>query len=96
MGVVAQHGGDDDAVLLVELIPARLLREQVIGFVKKRYIHETILEEVNLALPEITFETEAVWFHPPEEAVSPVELPGAIHALEHTLIGLLPHPEPHS
>lgn len=66
------------------------LREQVIGFVKKRYIHETILEEVNLALPEITFETEAVWFHPPEEAVSPVELPGAIHALEHTLIGLLP------
>lgn len=66
------------------------LREQVIGFVKKRYLHETILEEVNLVLPEITFETEAIWFHPPEEAVSPVALPGAIHALEHTLIGLLP------
>ena len=83
-----------------------VLRERVTGYVKKRFITETVLEEVALLMPELTFQTEAVWFHPCEglavlptleEARQPDEilltqalLPSALHALEHTLIGLLP------
>ncbi|RDI96642.1 DUF1998 domain-containing protein [Meiothermus sp. QL-1] len=64
------------------------LREWVTGYVKKRYISEAVLEEVPLAMPELCFETEAVWFHPCSSLQA--QLPGGLHALEHTLIGLLP------
>ena len=88
-----------------------ILRERVTGYVKKRFVSEAVLEEVALLMPELTFQTEAVWFHPCEgltvaptiDAGNPTEprrpdsaflteaqLPSAIHALEHTLIGLLP------
>ncbi len=86
------------------------LRERVTGYVKKRFVSEVVLEEVMLAMPELCFQTEAVWFHPCEGlTVLPLEtrgtieprwpdqtflteaqIPSAIHALEHTLIGLLP------
>ncbi|MGQ9735169.1 MAG: DEAD/DEAH box helicase [Thermaceae bacterium] len=65
------------------------LREKVVGYAKKQFIRETVLEEVALEMPEISFPTEAVWFHPPEALPAPL-LPGGIHALEHALIGLLP------
>ena len=80
-----------------------VLRERVTGYVKKRYLSETVLEEVVLNMPELTFQTEAVWFHPCEglalsslsgateqPQLSKAQVPSAIHALEHTLIGLLP------
>lgn len=71
------------------------LRERVTGYVKKRFVSETVLEEVALVMPELSFQTEAVWFHPNGEAQDPgglaeVLIPGAIHALEHAMIGLLP------
>ncbi|GGM96652.1 helicase [Thermus composti] len=66
-----------------------VLRERVVGYVKKRFYTGSVLEEVPLELPEITFPTEALWFHPPE-ALPPHRIPGGIHALEHALIGLLP------
>jgi len=101
------------------------MRERVTGYVKKRFFSETVLEEVQLSMPELTFQTEAVWFHPTEgmEVIPTLEtgfetfpdtlrptpdprinarwpdkttllteamVPSAIHALEHTLIGLLP------
>ncbi|PZA08371.1 MULTISPECIES: DEAD/DEAH box helicase [unclassified Meiothermus] len=68
------------------------LRERVTGYVKKRFVSETVLEEVALVMPELSFQTEAVWFHPNGEApgLAEVLLPGAIHALEHAMIGLLP------
>ncbi|TBH21435.1 DEAD/DEAH box helicase [Thermus thermamylovorans] len=66
-----------------------VLRERVVAYVKKRFFTGSVLEEVPLSLPEISFPTEALWFHPPE-AVPPHQIPGGIHALEHTLIGLLP------
>jgi DEAD/DEAH box helicase domain-containing protein len=88
-----------------------ILRERVTGYVKKRFMSEIVLEEVALSMPELTFQTEAVWFHPCEgQAVLPTLpegsrvgprwpdhpllteplVPSAIHALEHTMIGLLP------
>jgi DEAD/DEAH box helicase domain-containing protein len=67
------------------------VRRQVVGFVKKRYRAETALGEENLSLPALEFETEALWFPVPEALeLPPAVLPGAIHALEHTMIGLLP------
>jgi len=42
------------------------MRERVTGYVKKRFFSETVLEEVQLSMPELTFQTEAVWFHPTE------------------------------
>jgi len=109
-----------------------ILRERVTGYVKKRYFSETVLEEVLLTMPELTFQTEAVWFHPTEgmeiipseegftllgggsenktsfdtgypkpndpidsrwplpPRLSETMIPSAIHALEHSMIGLLP------
>jgi len=68
------------------------LRERVTGYVKKRFVTETVLEEVALVMPELSFPTEAAWFHPnPDPGVLPeMSIPGAIHALEHAMIGLLP------
>ncbi|WP_298629968.1 DEAD/DEAH box helicase [uncultured Thermus sp.] len=66
-----------------------VLRERVVAYAKKRFFTGSVLEEVPLDLPEITFPTEALWFHPPL-VVPSHRIPGGIHALEHTLIGLLP------
>ncbi|GAB5602006.1 DUF1998 domain-containing protein [Thermus sp. FJN-A] len=66
-----------------------VLRERVVAYVKKRFFTGSVLEEAPLELPEISFPTEALWFHPPE-VVPPHQIPGGIHALEHALIGLLP------
>ncbi|QMV30949.1 DEAD/DEAH box helicase [Thermus thermophilus] len=66
-----------------------VLRERVVGYVKKRFYTGSVLEEVPLEMPEVSFPTEALWFHPPE-AVPAFQIPGGIHALEHAMIGLLP------
>lgn len=65
---------------------------RVTGYVKKRYLTEAVLDEVPLELPEISYPTQALWFRVSDVAgaVPPAELPSAMHALEHTLIGLLP------
>jgi len=73
--------------------------EQVVGYVKKRYLTEAVIEEIPLEMPEIRFATEAVWFHVEPEWLADEKglafamealLPSGIHALEHTMIGLLP------
>jgi DEAD/DEAH box helicase domain-containing protein len=67
------------------------VRRQVVGYVKKRYRSETSLGEEMLELPALEFQTEALWFPVPEALeLPPAILPGAIHALEHAMIGLLP------
>ena len=47
-----------------------------------------------LILPQVTFETEAVWFCPDDALLEDLEempkLLGALHAAEHALISLLP------
>lgn len=64
----------------------------VTGYVKKRYITEAILDERLLDLPEQSYSTQAIWFEAADVAgsLAAADLPGALHALEHTLIGLLP------
>ena len=62
------------------------------SFVKKRYYSEAILDERTLDLPQVAYATQALWFEVGHVAgaVPKLELPAAMHALEHTLIGLLP------
>ncbi len=65
---------------------------QYTSYVKKRYFSEAALEERTLDLPEVAYPTQALWFSVKHvaKAVPPADLPSAMHALEHTLIGLLP------
>ena len=64
----------------------------VTGYVRKRYVTEAILEERPLELPPHVFDTQAMWFVADAalQGQSTPEMPSALHALEHTLIGLLP------
>jgi DEAD/DEAH box helicase domain-containing protein len=67
---------------------------QVVAFQKKRQGSDEVLGTEELDLPRQEFVTEALWFTiPPEMLSSPEDvarLPGAIHAVEHALIALLP------
>ena len=69
-----------------------LVRHVVTSYVRKRYFSEAVLEERPLDLPEVTYQTQALWFeaHDLPGAPSAADLPSALHALEHTLIQLLP------
>jgi DEAD/DEAH box helicase domain-containing protein len=62
------------------------------SYVKKRYFSEAVLDERPLDLPEVAYPTQALWFGVSHvaQAVPAALLPSAMHALEHTLIGLLP------
>ncbi|MEX2534013.1 MAG: DEAD/DEAH box helicase [Trueperaceae bacterium] len=62
------------------------------GYVKKRYITEAVLDERLLDLPPTSFTTQALWLEVADLLgnIAPADRPGALHALEHTLIGLLP------
>ena len=68
---------------------------QVTSYVKKLVSTNGVIDELPLPLPPQHLETKAVWWTIPPEvvaraAVTPRQLPGAIHAAEHAAIGLLP------
>ena len=67
---------------------------RVVAFQKKRMGSDEVLGTEELDLPMQEFVTEAMWFTIPPELFSSqedlVRLPGAIHAVEHALIALLP------
>lgn len=69
-----------------------LVRHVVTSYVRKRYFSEAVLEERLLDLPEVTYQTQALWFeaHELNDAPRAADMPSALHALEHTLIHLLP------
>ena len=65
------------------------------GYVQKLVSTNDVIDEVPLALPPQHLETKAVWWTIPpavihRAAVTPRDLPGAVHAAEHAAIGLLP------
>ena len=65
------------------------VREQVLGYQRKRLSDHKPIDQFPLELPERRFQTEAVWFVPATATAGDVSL-GALHAAEHAMIGLLP------
>ncbi|MDZ7703405.1 MAG: DEAD/DEAH box helicase [Trueperaceae bacterium] len=65
---------------------------RVTSYVRKRLYSDAVLDERGLELPDIAYPTQALWFSVAAVAgaVPAHLLPSALHALEHTLIGLLP------
>ncbi len=67
---------------------------RVVAFQKKRLGSDEVVGTEELDLPKQEFLTESMWFTLPPELFSSDEdllkLPGAIHAVEHALIALLP------
>lgn len=69
--------------------------EQIVGYRRKRQFSEQVLAEVGLSYPPQSFETRAVWWDIPEGLPGRLERKGydpagALHAVEHACIGLLP------
>jgi DEAD/DEAH box helicase domain-containing protein len=67
---------------------------RVVAFQKKRLGSDEILGTEELDLPTQEFVTESLWFTVPDTLIGDEndlrQLPGAIHAIEHALIALLP------
>lgn len=68
---------------------------KVVSFQRKALISNEILGEEPLELPPRDLHTKAVWFTIPETSLAAAgisidEVPGALHAAEHAMIGLLP------
>ena len=79
----------------VELLFGRVsVTEQVIAYQRKAIRDGSTLDVVPLLMPEVTYDTEAVWFCPDAGLLDGLEempkLLGALHAAEHALISLLP------
>ncbi len=71
------------------------VKDQVIGYEKKRVKGQERLGRVGLDLPAQEFETEGMWLCIPHEIESLIHTKrmhfmGGIHALEHATIGVLP------
>ena len=67
----------------------------VVGFQRKALGTSEVISDEPLNLPPSTLQTQAVWITAPETALSaagvvPEHVPGALHAAEHAMIGLLP------
>lgn len=68
------------------------VRHQVFSYVRKRFYSDAVLEERPLDLPEVSYDTQAVWFglRGTRPVPAGTDVASGLHALEHTLIGLLP------
>ena len=71
------------------------ITDTVTGYEKRATRNGQLLGVVPLEYPPLVFETEGLWFQVPRSAQEAVEearmhFMGAIHALEHAAIGLLP------
>ena len=83
------------AVAGVELHLGRMaVREQVVAFQRKAIADGSVIDTTPLELPEVSFETEGVWFSPGVGLLAGIDrmptLVSALHAAEHALISLLP------
>jgi DEAD/DEAH box helicase domain-containing protein len=71
------------------------VRNQVVAYQRKQISTNSILEVVDLELPERALVTRACWYTAPADIVEAAgieaaQLIGAVHAAEHGLIGMLP------
>jgi DEAD/DEAH box helicase domain-containing protein len=71
------------------------VENRVVAFKRKRVSDRSVLAYEPLDLPARHFTTQAVWFLIDEETIrdariDPVDLPGTLHAAEHTSIAMLP------
>ena len=71
------------------------LSSEVTGYLRRDEVTGTVWDSNPLELPIRHFSTRAVWWtvepsHVAASGISPVDLPGAAHAAEHAMIGLLP------
>ncbi|QGF25162.1 DEAD/DEAH box helicase [Raineyella fluvialis] len=71
------------------------LTGQVIGYLRRDELTGEVWDQTPMVMPEHALETQAMWITIPEEVVSATgltypQLAGAVHAAEHTAIGLLP------
>ncbi|KAB2957609.1 MAG: DEAD/DEAH box helicase, partial [Thermoanaerobaculia bacterium] len=69
--------------------------ERVVGFERRRNQGQDVLDRQPLELPPVSFEAHGLWFHAPPGAEARFAaggrtLLGALHAIEHAAIGLLP------
>jgi DEAD/DEAH box helicase domain-containing protein len=64
------------------------MREQVVGFQRRRISDHRPVDLVELDLPARSYTTQAVWFCPHVGDAHP--LLGSLHAAEHAMISLLP------
>lgn len=72
-----------------------LVREQVTGYQKKNNRSNKLIATVPLELPEQSYETVGLWVEVPGSTQKEMEegqhhFMGAIHALEHAMIGMFP------
>ncbi len=68
---------------------------QVVSFLRRRYLTGAVLGEVPLDLPPRHLRTQAVWWTVTSDqlalaGLADLDVPGAAHAAEHASIGLLP------
>ena len=71
------------------------VESHVVGYKKKSIRDRSMISYEPLDLPKRTFTTQAVWFEVPADvvnaaAIEAADLPGTLHAAEHTSIGMLP------
>jgi DEAD/DEAH box helicase domain-containing protein len=71
------------------------VRTRVVGYQRRETATGEVIENVPLDLPPSRLVTRAVWYVIPAAVVEAAcvdvdELPGALHAAEHTAIGMLP------
>ena len=72
-----------------------VVTSQVVGYKQKQLFSDEVLGDHLLDLPEMRFDTEAIWYPVPQDIVRQLErrqldLAGGVHALEHASISLLP------
>ena len=65
------------------------------SYLVRRWPSGQVIAEHRLDLPESTLHTRAMWWSIPEDVlrtagIRPADVPGAVHALEHAAIGILP------
>lgn len=92
--IVEQQRSGDLAQLLIGQGKVRIT-SQVTGYLRRDEVTHDVLDQTPLDMPERSMVTEALWWCIPQPLVDALgwpalQLGSALHAMEHTAIGLLP------